>query len=147
MQWLITSEKSCRKYYMHHIQDNDQAFLKSYHLVNLFQSWNCTRPPIAILHTSGTRANFTLTASATRIANKQQQQNLLAHLKNSKMCIGLRIERERVTNYPLEFSFFKYILLIMVLQLSHFFPLYSPLPCNPLPPAFPTVVHVHESYI
>ena len=25
----------------------------------------------------------------------------------------------------------------MLLQLSHFFSLYSPLPCNPLPPSFP----------
>ena len=33
--------------------------------------------------------------------------------------------------------FLKYILLIMLLQLSHFFPLYSPLPHTLLPPAFP----------
>ena len=35
---------------------------------------------------------------------------------------------------PRYFIFLKYILLIMLLQLSHFFPpFYSPLPCTPLP--------------
>ena len=36
------------------------------------------------------------------------------------------------------FYFLKYILLSMLLQLSHFFPsLYSPTPCTPITPAFP----------
>ena len=41
-------------------------------------------------------------------------------------------------NYFLSHQLLKiYILLIVLLQLSHFFPLYSPLSCTPLPPSFP----------
>ena len=45
--------------------------------------------------------------------------------------------------------FKKYILLIMLLQLSHFPPLHSPPPCPPLPSHIPphSLIHVHGSYI
>ena len=37
----------------------------------------------------------------------------------------------------IRFSFFNFNILIMLLQLSHFPPLYSPPSCTPLPPSFP----------
>ena len=47
------------------------------------------------------------------------------------------------------FDIFKYIVLIMLLQLSQFFLLFIPLlpALHPQPTASPLLVHVHESYI
>ena len=47
-------------------------------------------------------------------------------------------KKKKSKSLNLSWLFLKYMLWIMLLQLSHFFPpLYSPLPCIPLPPAFP----------
>ena len=56
------------------------------------------------------------------------------------MLTSLPIPLVHGQHHQLIMAFFlkKYVLLIMLLQLSHFFsPLYSPPPCMPLPPSFP----------
>ena len=58
----------------------------------------------------------------------------------SKESKNTNTEKDMQPMFIVALCFFKYILLIMLLQLFHFFSLlYSPPPCPCLPPAFPTL--------
>lgn len=74
---------------------------KSSHLVNLFQSSNCTRPsfihPWPFRHTE--LILLPLLQQWKQHANKQQQ-NPLPHLKDSRMFVSLRMKRGKVGKLP-----------------------------------------------
>ena len=62
--------------------------------------------------------------------------------------ITLDKSKQIFKNVEIENSLFlKYVLLIMLLQLSHFPSFILLCPAHPLPPKFPALVHVHGSYI
>ena len=62
--------------------------------------------------------------------------SVIAACQNEKLPLSPQFYRE-ITNTRHCVSFFKYILLIMLLQLSHFLSPYSPPPCTPPPTRIP----------
>ena len=87
-------------------------------------------------------SNIHITVVPERDEKEQEIRNLFEKVMKencSNLVNEIELRGQKLTHTCMAYWFFKYILLIMILQLSHFFLPFIPLyPASPLPPAFPT---------